>query len=775
MRNALHSGWLAALAASTALCASGNTAWAQAAGTTQVQPAGTTQGQPASDAAAATKSAAAPPVLTEIVVTADRKNSFSADYVQAGSFRGARNLDTPLTVSVVPEELIQAQQAKGLLDALRNTAGVTQAQTSTVVYNNLSIRGIPVDNRENYRLDGSLPILNLVDLPLEDKDRVEALKGASALYYGFTTPSGIINMVMKRPTADPMLEVDTFGNDHGEVGGHVDASGTYGMFGARINGVYADVDSGIADTLGQRSLISGAFDFKPSRQLTVTVDYEHIEKTVNEPGIFLLTAPKSTIGDLYPKIALPPLLDPSTNFGSNWGINHARETNVLANATYKINDAWSLTIAGGDSYLERTRHFQTLTPTDLATGAGVLSIGLQDTRYENRSLRGEVAGTFYTGPFLHEVLFGAADNLKDTWAPGSQKANCLGGVTTSPGAACDQNFFTPHPIPIVTPLPLQVADTTRISDIGYYAFDRVEFQKWLQLLGGVRYSDYTESDVTRGATTYHATPTSYSWGVVVKPRSWASVYGTYIEGLETTPAAPTTALNAGQQLPATFSTQYEAGLKLEPRKGLLFQAAWFDINRGSTYVNSATDIYIQDGRADYRGEELSLTGEVNRHLSLYLSALFLDARQTSGAPTTYTFSNKKKQTVVETTPTAPAGYTFSSVTPTVVGNVIENTPGTTLSAATEYRFLNWLPGFALTGGVYYVDKRAINALNEAFIPSYTTFDLGASYQAEIYKHPTTFRINAQNLTNARYWAATGSMYLTEGAPQTIEMSVSTKF
>lgn len=757
-----------ALAASTALSAAADAAWAQAAGTTQ--------GQPAPETPVATKAGSPPPpVLSEIVVTADRKNSFSADYVQAGSFRGARNLDTPLTVSVIPEELIQAQQARGLLDALRNTAGVTQAQTTTVVYNNLSIRGIAVDNRENYRLDGSLPILNLVDLPLEDKDRVEALKGASALYYGFTTPSGIINMVMKRPTAEPMLEVDAFGNDHGEIGGHFDASGRYGMFGARINGVYADVDSGIKDTLGQRSLISGAFDFKPTRKLTVTVDYEHIEKTVNEPGIFLLTAPKSTIGDLYPRIALPPLLDPSTNFGASWGINHAQETNVLANATYKINNAWSVTIAGGDSYLERTRHFQTLTPTNLKTGDGTLSIGLQDTRYENRNLRGEIAGTFYTGPFLHEILFGASDNLKDSWAPGSQKADCMGGVTKTPGAACDQNFFTPRAIPTVTSIPREIADTTRIADIGYYAFDRVEFQKWLQLLGGVRYSDYTESDVTTGKDTFHATPTSYSWGVVVKPRSWASIYGTYIEGLETTPAAPTTAANAGQQLPATFSTQYEAGVKLEPRKGLLFQAAWFDINRGSTYVNSATNLYIQDGRADYTGEELSLTGEVNKNLSVYLSALFLDARQTSGAPTTYTYVNSKKQTVVQTTPTAPTGYTFSSVSPTVVGNVIENTPKTTLSAATEYRFRNWLPGFSVNGGVYYVGKRAINALNEAFIPGYTTVDLGASYQTEIYKHPTTFRLNAQNLANTRYWAATGSMYLSEGAPQTIEMSVSSKF
>ena len=144
---------------------------------------------------------------------------------------------------------------QGLLDALKNTAGVTSSQTSPTVYNNLSIRGIPVDNRGNYRLDGSLPIVNLIDLPLEDKDRVEALKGASALYYGFTTPSGIINLTMKRPTHAAFVDTDLFGDDNGGVGEHVDANDWWGIFGARVNAVYAKVDSGIDFTQGgQRGL-----------------------------------------------------------------------------------------------------------------------------------------------------------------------------------------------------------------------------------------------------------------------------------------------------------------------------------------------------------------------------------------------------------------------------------------------------------------------------------------------------------------------------------------
>src|SRR5262249_25752226 len=151
---------------------------------------------PRAEAQAAASASDSSTTLEEIVVTADRKDSFSADLVQAGSFRGARQLDTPLTINVIPNTLIQSQQAQGRLDALGNPAAVSPSQPRPTVSANIAIRGINVENRGNYRLDGTLPIVNLIDLPLEDKDRVEALKGASALYYGFTAPSGIINLTM---------------------------------------------------------------------------------------------------------------------------------------------------------------------------------------------------------------------------------------------------------------------------------------------------------------------------------------------------------------------------------------------------------------------------------------------------------------------------------------------------------------------------------------------------------------------------------------------------
>jgi len=710
--------------------------------------------------AQAQDSAASAPTLEEIVVTADRRNSYSADLVQAGSFRGARQLDTPLTISVIPLEMIEAQQAQGLLDALRNTAGVTSSQTSPTVYSNLAIRGINVENRGNFRLNGSLPIINLIDLPLEDKDRVEALKGASALYYGFTTPAGIINMTMKRPTADPYVALNVSGNEYGALAGHIDVGGTKGILGARVNAVYGTVDSGIDDTRGHRALLAGAFDIKPTDSLTLSVDAEYIYKTVNEPGVYRFTTlPRPTVDNMYPEVELPPLIDSTTNFGPDWAKNEADEYNVLGTLNWRISDAWAFTVSGGTSRLVRTRRFNSFNPTDLTTGEGTLAISLQPgLTFKNVNTRAELAGAFKTWFLTHEVLIGASQNVRDAFNSTSVAVTCPGPTPTAPRVTCTQNIFNPREIP-ETAMPLRTGSESRIDDVGYYFFDRIKVTEWLQLLGGVRLSEYEESNRSTNTTTFDASPTSISYGAVVKPLPWISVYGTYIEGLESTPAAPSTAVNAGAQLPATTSEQREAGVKLEVTRSLLVQAAYFDIDRASTYVNGA-NVYVQDGRASYEGWEVSVSGEVTRDLSLYASALFLDATQESGAPT-----------VITTNPTTGV----VTVNPTAVGKLIENSAKETWSLAGEYRLDALLEGFSVTGAAYHVGRRAVNSLNQAFAPGYTLYDAGFAYDTELNDVKMTFQLNAQNLTNERYFSSTGGFLLAQGGPRLIKFLISTKF
>jgi iron complex outermembrane receptor protein len=699
------------------------------------------------------------PRLEEIIVTADRKNSYSADLVQAGSFRGAHALDTPLTVAVIPQEVIKAQQATQLLDALRNTAGVSSSQVTTVVYSNVAIRGILVGTTSSYRLDGALSIINQTDLPLEDKDRVEALKGASALYYGLTSPGGVINLTMKRPTQHELFDVQFFGNNHGGVGGAADYGNSWGRFGARVNAVYESVNYGIDNTHGTRTVLAGTFDYHATDNLTFKFDSEHIFKRVNEPGIFrYVKIPAATPANPYPAFPLPPLLDPHTNFGPDWAYNRSDETNLLATADWKISSAWDLTVNAGTSNWRRDRHFNTLDILNpqATPGTYLLTVNLQpDSRIVNKSLRAELAGTFETGPFVHEILVGVSENVRNTYQ------------SSQTSASFAQSITDPVSLPVV-PYAVPNYTNTQDIDIGYYAIDRVKFHDWLQLLGGVRKTDFKENALPNSRTAagvviptgvnFHFKPTTYSGGVIVKPIKWLSVYGTYIQGLEQLQGAPVTAANAGYTPPPGLSTQKEAGIKVEPRRGLLFTAAWFDIKREQAILN-VLNVYGKDGKAEYKGGEASLTGELTRDLSIYASGMILSARQISGAPSANICAN--------------AACTSKVFSVTTVGRRVDNTPKYTASVALDYKLTDVLKGLSVNAAMYYLGNRALNPQNNLIVPGYTTFSLGAGYQREIAGHKTNFRIYADNVTGKRYWASTGQNLLAEGAPRTIKFSIST--
>lgn len=751
------------VAAATCALILPSAAWAQS---TEPAPAAEPQAQPQDDQDEGG--------LEDIIVVGDR---IGTEAVQVGSFRGARQLDVPLTVSVVPKELIEQQQGTTLLDALKNTAGVSVSQISSLVYSNLAIRGIDVENRGNYRLNGALPVINLVGLPLENKERVEALKGASALYYGFTTPSGIINLVTERPTPDQAIELKIFGNSFGQIGGAVDYGNTWGdgVFGARINGVYSRIDAGIDNADGHRSLISGAFDFKPLDNLTVSLDVERIFSKAGEPGIYRLTSrPVATVDNPLPRFPLPALQRNSLNFGpGEWGYTRGEETNVLLGARYKFHPNWELSASYGISDFTRYRHLSYIDfGRPLAGGNYSLTVGnAPQDRFFNTNYRAELAGVIDLGFVKNNILIGASQNIRDRDNPSTINATFT------------QNLVNPLEFPEV-PFALPNYGTnnsrnTRIDDIGYYIFNRASIGEFLDVLGGIRFSQYRESIRFNDVATFEANPTSYSAGVVAKPLKSLSIYATYIEGLETTPAAPTTATNGGQQLPPTQSRQYEAGIKFQPRPGILIQGAYFDIKRDSAFVNGA-NTYVLDGKQVYKGFEFSATGEISDSISLYATALLLDAKYTEGAPTVLatnaagvpTYNNNGTCTTV--VPAANAAG-LRCVAATIVGNRVDNSPKATVSVAAEYRFQSMLEGFSVNGAVYYVGSRPINAPNNTFASAYTVFNLGAGYKTEISGTDTQFRLTWENVGNKRYWATAGADFLAQGTPEVVKLSVTTAF
>ncbi|WP_158298933.1 TonB-dependent siderophore receptor [Sphingomonas psychrotolerans] len=658
----------------------------------------------------------------DIVVTADRLGSFSADFVQAGTFRDSRLRDTPLTVAVMTRELLDAQEARSLIDAVRNTPGVTQAQINTVIYSNLSIRGIPVNNFANVRWNGILPVVNLVEQPIESKDRIEVLKGAAGLYYGFANPSGIVNLVTKRPIDGPVTRFEIIGNSHGTIGGSFDVSRRFGSAGLRVNAGSAILEPGVRAVEGERHFVTAAFDWRPAEGLEILLDAETVYKTISEPTEFALPAAANGV------IAIPPLQSPSKNLGAEWMQAKGWERNLLARANYEVAPGWRLAAAIGDSFLSRDRDYSSFGSYDLATGNGIVAVAMTSGNdYRNTIYRGDLSGAFHTGPLEHNLLVGVSYTTRDSRVP------------TAVRRSFAQNLYDPVAIPQQPTPPAIVPNPSRIEDLGVYAFDRITYGEWFQATIGYRKTDY--SDVSR-TSAYALKPGTFSWGLMVKPVSWANLYGNYIEGLEPGAIAQQIANNAGEILPAALSKQKEVGAKLEPMRGLLLTAAYFHITRPSSYLN-AQNFFVQDGGAVYEGVEFSATGEVTPNLSLMASGIVLDATQESGAAA-------------------------------VVGKRIENTAKFSGSLFVEYR-VPQIAGVRVSGGLFHVGRRAVNALNQGHVPGYTTFDLGMSYTFRLRGNRMIARVYGENIAGTRYWAATGSSLLAQGLPATVKFSLSTAF
>ncbi|AHE53323.1 TonB-dependent siderophore receptor [Sphingomonas sanxanigenens] len=666
--------------------------------------------------------------LDEEIVVIGQRPSFKTEVVQVGAFRNQSILDTPSSIAVISRALLDAQGATGLEEALRNTPGVTQQATSPTTSNNFVNRGVLMNARTNYRLNGALQIINLSPVPIENKQRVELLKGVSALYYGLSTPSGIVNVVAKRAGDRPVTNVYVNGDAEGSVGGGLDIGRTFGpdgQFGVRLNGYASHVETPIDGVDGYRYLASGAFDWQVSERLSLKLDVEHYRRATDEPGGIALAAAR----------LLTEIPDPHHRYAPADAPYRTWSTNILGRADYVLGGSWSLRAEAGLATSRRQRSRAdfsfTSTTTGPTTGIGRISGNYTpDQEYRNEYLRAELAGKLDTFGIEHELLFGVARN-RQIQKDQNQRSY----------AAVAQNIYDPVRISFDD----LVFTTTRLQpgsvniDTGLYALDIAHVGEKILLIGGVRRVIYDTEEAGEDYTIKTWTPTA---GIVFRPTPKTSLYFTYIEGLESAGTAPAGTENEGDILRPVVSKQIEAGGRIEVL-GALASLAYFRIDRALGYID-ADNLYVVDGTAIHEGVEASLQGNLTPQLSVAIAGQYLKATQRD------------------------TGVAAQN------GLRVDNTPRWGGSVFAEYR-PEALPDFGINGGVYYTGLRYADALNTFELPAYTTYSLGANYKLRLDgERAITFRVNGDNITNKRYWSTGGSVFYV-GLARQVRFSASMDF
>ena len=667
--------------------------------------------------------------LQTVLVTAARADGFVPATVEAGSFRGADIMDVPSTVNVITREVLDLQAAAGLYDAVRNTAGVTRQQNGGETWDQLVIRGIAVENRTNYRLNGALPIMNFGQVSLEDKERVEVLKGATALYYGFTSPAGVVNFVTKRAGATPVTTVGMTVDQNGTAVASADVSRRFGenqQVGVRVNAAGGTLGTYLDDVgNGNRAFVSAALDWRVNARLRLAADLEFDRRRVTEQvGIQLPTAVNGVI-------TLPATVDPKRLVGPDWATFRTESKNALLRADYALADNWALTVEGGHAETARDRAlpiFRFTNNAAIASGAGRITGNLQHSVVDSTMLRAELAGVFTTGSIKHDVTLGAnrTDKGQDP-------------IYQSTYTIAAQNLYNPVPVTSYTVSAQPTTPTTAgldTRDTGLYAIDRLTFSPQWQAIAGVRRVKY-KSD--QGAAHYDVSKTTPMAALIYKYTDDLSFYVSGSQGLEEGETAPLTTANASERLAPGVSHQQEIGARwrVPGGAGMLVQAAVFDIDRPGYYTNAA-NVYTADGEQHFRGLELSAQGKLTRQLSWQASAQFIDPE-------------------------------FRDIDAAYNGKLPENAARRTGSAFLSYDVAA-VPGLSVNGGAYYTGERPVNDLNQALLGGVTLFSAGARYVTRVMGQRTSFQLNVENAGDKQYWAGAGTR-LSSGMPRLVKLGV----
>ena len=197
-------------------------------------------------------------------------------------------MDVPFNIISYTSKLVEDQQAKTIADVVANDAGVQFVQGYGNSAETFRIRGLKFDGDDMTfgGLSGVLP-RQVVDAQMVD--RIEIFKGANSLMNGAASSGvgGMINLEPKHAGDTPQAKVGVDYTSDSQIGTTLDAGRRYGdsdQFGARVNLVHREGETGIPNDRRRTTLLSTGLDYKGDRFRT-SLDLGYQKKTFHgSPG-----------------------------------------------------------------------------------------------------------------------------------------------------------------------------------------------------------------------------------------------------------------------------------------------------------------------------------------------------------------------------------------------------------------------------------------------------------------------------------------------------------
>jgi iron complex outermembrane recepter protein len=254
-------------------------------------------------------------------------------------------LDTPTSITVIPQELILNQQDHTVNDLLHFLPSVEIRDQQGFEVSRPQSRGFQGSIVQNTRIDG-LNAIGTTAIPAENLAGIQVLNGLAGSLYGPETPAGVFNYVLKRPTDTPMASfTEGFASD-GTFTEQFDASGRSGNVGYRFNIVRGDGQSYVPESSTGRTLFSSALDFHIDEDTVLETDFSHYNaQAYGLPGSIVYDGASSSSSNK--STILPSAVDPTKmGYGQpSAGTDLTSDTGIIK-LKHQFNDQWSMEIGG---------------------------------------------------------------------------------------------------------------------------------------------------------------------------------------------------------------------------------------------------------------------------------------------------------------------------------------------------------------------------------------------------------------------------------------------
>lgn len=589
-------------------------------------------------------------ILNEVIVTKAREPK-PVTAVRSG----LKPMDNPQAIQVIGAEIIEQQQAIRLSEVLKNANGVYVSSARGGAQESFFSRGYDMSAnnmfKNGFRYNaGSIP-------DVSGLDKVEFLKGGSALLFGNVAPGGIVNLVTKTPSFKSGGEISMQMGSYAFYKPSIDFYGPLTKSIAfRINGSYENSESFRDVVKNERLYINPSllFDITQKTQITLQGDYLSADWTP----------------DFGTGIIGKEILDLPRNafYGSLWsnGTTKSASASVLLN--HDFNKNWKLNFNSSfQSYNRGSNSTAQLSNLDTYATPGDWNRGLAKNKNLEQILGDQLSlqGNFNTGSVKHQIFTGAdwensfATAYTYTFDEKYVQTGTKDGLPVYGPTLYDTiNLFTFDPnnqrkdIP-TTDRATQIAKTDT-NRFGVYFQDLISITEKFKVLAGVRWS-WQEAEVSTYKETFaggkqtvapeNAIPTvtpkrldnafSPKAGLIYQPTKDVSLFGSYSNSF--TPNTGTTA--DLQPIKPSIIDQVEAGIKTDFLKGLLstnitvYQITNSNLAQMAEFKadgtpNTDTNIKVLSGGTKSKGVEIDITAKPVDGLNIIAGYSYNDMRYT---------------------------------------------------------------------------------------------------------------------------------------------------